>query len=155
MLSNFYGSQVTTWGYPEGYRSNFPLLSVGYLSGEDYVPAPSGKPIKRWVVNGAFNRGNSGGPLINIESGKVIGVVSSKLSPIPLYLKNALEDLKQSRNGVQQTVTMPDGSKVRMSTAQVAALVLQHLKNQIQLVIGHAVLVEDIRTFLKDNGIDP
>ena len=149
------GSQVVTWGYPEGYSSNSPLLSVGYLSGTNHVTAPSRKPIERWVVNGAFNCGNSGGPLIDVNSGKVIGVVSSKLAPMPKYIEEALEALKQNNAITVFTRTKPDGSKERMSTAQVAAEVLQHLRNQTQLVIGHTVLVEDIRTFLKDNGIDP
>lgn len=149
------GSQVTTWGYPRGYQSNFPLLSVGYLSGEDHVQTSSGKLIKRWVVNGAFNLGNSGGPLIHVESGKVIGVVSSKLAPIPTYIEDALEAMKHNNAITVFTRTMSDGSKVRMSTAQVAAEVLQHLRSQTQLVIGHAVETRDIRAFLKANGIDP
>lgn len=149
------GSQVAIWGYPEGYLSNLPLLSVGYLSGEDHVPTSSGKSIKRLVVNGAFNRGNSGGPLIHVETVKVIGVVSSKLAPMPKYIEKALEALKKNKSIKVFTRTMPDGSKEPMSTAQVAAEVLQHLRNQTQLVIGHTVLVGDIRTFLKANGIDP
>ena len=149
------GSQVAIWGYPEGYNSASPLLSVGYLSGADYVPAPSGKLKKRWVVNGAFNRGNSGGPLIHVESGKVIGVVSSKLAPMPEYIEKVLEALKQSKNITQFNVTMSDGSQKRMSTAQVVEEVLQYLRSQTQLVIGHTVLVGDIRTFLKANGVDP
>lgn len=149
------GSQVAIWGYPEGYRSNLPLLSVGYLSGEDHVPTPSGKLIKRLVVNGAFNCGNSGGPLIHVESGKVIGIVSSKLAPMPEYIEKVLIALKQDKTITVFEQTRPDGSKVHMSTAQVVEEVLQYLRSQIQLVIGHAVPVEDMRTFLKDNGIDP
>lgn len=149
------GSQVAIWGYPEGYSSNFPLLSVGYLSGTDHVPAQSGELIKRWVVNGAINRGNSGGPLIHVESGKVIGVISSKLAPMPKYIEEALEALKQNKAITVFTRTHPDGSKERMSTAQVAAEVLQHLRNQTQLVIGHIVHIEDLRNFLKDNSLNP
>ena len=63
------GTQVSTWGYPGGYFGLFPMLSVGYLAGIDAFQAKSGKIIKQWVVNAAFNGGNSGGPLIHIESG--------------------------------------------------------------------------------------
>ncbi len=63
------GLQVSTWGYPEGYRGSAPLLMSGYLSGIE----ADDKRIPRWVVNAAINNGNSGGPLLEIEKGKVIG----------------------------------------------------------------------------------
>ena len=83
------GAQVTTWGFPGGYDGLSPLLSVGYLSGVQEFKAPSGTTIHRWVVNAAFNGGNSGGPLLSVEDGRVIGVVSSKLAPLPPSLAQA------------------------------------------------------------------
>lgn len=74
------GTQVTTWGYPGGYFGRAPMLSVGYLSGLDARKHDSGKIVSQWVVNAAFNSGNSGGPLLQLESGEVIGVVSSSPS---------------------------------------------------------------------------
>ena len=35
------GSQVSTWGYPEGYNGLEPLLRSGYVSGTDNVQGPS------------------------------------------------------------------------------------------------------------------
>lgn len=58
------GTQVSTWGFPGGYTGRYPMLSVGYLSGQDVIKTDSGKVIGRLVVNAAFNSGNSGGPLI-------------------------------------------------------------------------------------------
>ena len=55
------GSQVSTWGYPGGYYGLSPLLSVGYLSGIDAIQKPSGLIVRQWIVNAAFNGGNSGG----------------------------------------------------------------------------------------------
>ena len=69
------GDHVATWGFPSGYRGLKPLLTVGYLSGEDR-PGPENTPWQ-WVINAAFNRGNSGGPVIRLEDSSVIGVVSS------------------------------------------------------------------------------
>jgi S1-C subfamily serine protease len=149
------GTQVSTWGYPGGYSGAVPLLSVGYLAGLEAGKAPSGRVIRRWVVNAAFNRGNSGGPLVLIETGEVIGVVSSKLAPISPTAKSALDALEKQQSGFTYGATRPDGSKFTMSEGQVIGLVLNELRNQVQLVIGKAVLVDDVRNFLKAQGVEP
>jgi len=75
------GKMVSTWGFPLGYNGPAPLLSVGYLAGFQERNSTSG-PIKHLVVNGAFNPGNSGGPLFLSGSNEVIGIVVSKHAPI-------------------------------------------------------------------------
>lgn len=149
------GSQVSTWGYPDGYSGLEPLLSSGYVSGTDNVQGPSGKRVKRIVVNAAFNSGNSGGPLVDIESKRVIGVVVSKLAPLPEYIEKALKALKEAKFGLMFTKTKEDGTKEEISEAQVTEEILQYLRSQTQLVIGHAVLPTDLRAFLKANKVDP
>jgi S1-C subfamily serine protease len=113
------GSQVSTWGFPAGYTGLAPLLSSGYLSGLDAQQSPAGKRIPRWVVNAAFNGGNSGGPLLELEGGTVIGVVSSKLAPMPPHIEQALAALKSSKSITQFVRTHPDGTKEDVSTANV------------------------------------
>ena len=71
------GTSVNTWGFPLTYNGPAPLLSVGYVAG--YVKdGENGKEVKHIVVNGAFNPGNSGGPLFRANDNKVIGVVVAK-----------------------------------------------------------------------------
>lgn len=149
------GAQVTTWGYPSGYKGLVPLLSVGYLSGVETIKSDSGKLINRWVVNAAFNRGNSGGPLIHIEDGTVIGIVVSKLAPIPPYIESALEALKNQKQGFTYTKTSTDGRTGKVSEGQIIADILDYLRSQTQLVVGYAVLLEDLRKFLREKGIEP
>ncbi len=149
------GSQVSTWGYPAGYSGLAPLLSSGYLSGTDNIVGLSGKPVTRLVVNAAFNLGNSGGPLVEIDGNRVIGVVATKLAPLPPYIEIALKALKAAKYGLMFTKTKEDGTKEQVSEAQVTEEILQYLRSQTQLVIGHAVLVRDLRNFLKANGLDP
>ena len=55
------GAQVSSWGFPSGYSGGVALLTVGHLAG--VVPDPNPPSIRRWVVNAAINKGNSGGPL--------------------------------------------------------------------------------------------
>jgi hypothetical protein len=42
-----------------------------------------------------------------------------------------------------------------VSEAQLVGMVLNELRRQVQLVIGKAVLLEDIKAFLTSNKIDP
>lgn len=149
------GSQVSTWGFPEGYGGRAPLLSAGYLSGIQGFRSSSSAVIQRWVVNAAFNSGNSGGPLVNIEDGTVIGVVSSKLAPMPPDVESAIDALTNQKSGFQYTATRPDGTTFNVSEGQVVATVLQHLRRQTQLVIGHAVNLQDLRKFLQAQGVTP
>lgn len=67
------GTQVCTWGFPGGYTGMVPLLSAGCLSGVQWDILRNGVRRPMWVVNAAFNGGNSGGPLVDVESGGVIG----------------------------------------------------------------------------------
>lgn len=88
------GTQVSTWGFPGGYTGLSSMLSIGYLAGVDSHKTKSGQIIQQWVVNAAFNVGNSGGPLLLIETGEVIGVVSSKIAPISQESKTILKALE-------------------------------------------------------------
>ncbi len=56
------GTSVSTWGYPFLFNGYYPLLSVGYVAG--YRKVQKG-------VNGAFNPGNSRGPLLVAQDNKV------------------------------------------------------------------------------------
>ncbi|MGU7780474.1 S1 family peptidase [Burkholderia sp. PU8-34] len=149
------GSLVTTWGFPGGYGGVDPIVSVGYFSGSDLAPTPSGKQVKQWVVNAAFNHGNSGGPLIDAETGAVIGVVDNKIVPLSSSTLAALNAMSNNKFGMMYAGTQPDGKTVQISEAQVAAQVLFDLASQVQLVIGRAVPSTTVRDFLKAHGIDP
>jgi S1-C subfamily serine protease len=149
------GTQVSTWGFPAGYPGREPLLSVGYLAGTVPVKsAKDGKVIQQWVVNAAFNGGNSGGPLLDIETGEVIGVVASKLAPISPTAASALGALKGQQSGFIYQATRPDGSKFNMSEGHVIESVLEELRNQIQLVIGMAVRADELMKFLQSQHLE-
>jgi len=149
------GTPVVTWGFPAGYNGLIPLLAVGYLAGIDRLPTQSGLTPPRWVINAAFNGGNSGGPVLSQEDGSVIGVVSSKLAPIPLYIESALAALANQKSGFTYTRTLASGKTETISEGQVVAEVLTYLRSQTQLVLGHAVTSQDLVAFLKKEGITP
>lgn len=131
------------------------MLSAGILSGQDGVQTASGKIIAQFVVNAAFNSGNSGGPLIHIESGEVIGVVVSKLAQISPSTMSALKALQTTSSGFTYNVTAPNGTTSQLVEGQVIAMVLDDLRKQVQLVIGRAGMIGDLRAFLTANNITP
>jgi hypothetical protein len=106
-------------------------------------------------VNAAFNSGNSGGPLVDVETGDVIGIVDSKLAPISPQTASALNALQSQISGMVYQATGPDGKQTSVSEAQVVALILNELRQQTQLVIGMAVLPTDLKKFLKAQNVDP
>lgn len=149
------GAQVSTWGYPGGYDGLQPLLSVGYLSGTQEFSVASRPSVRRWVINAAFNGGNSGGPVLSVEDGRVIGVVSSKLAPLPESIAQILNVLSAQRAILQYERVNADGTKTSLSEGQIVAEVLNYLRSQVQLVIGYSVTTQDLSEFLTVNGIAP
>ncbi len=149
------GTPVVTWGFPAGYNGLMPLLTVGYLAGVDRVQTQTVLTPLRWVINAAFNGGNSGGPVLSQEDGSVIGVVSSKLAPIPPYIESALAALANQKSGFTYTRTLLSGKTETVSEGQVVAEVLTYLRSQTQLVLGHAVTAQDLMVFLNKEGVAP
>lgn len=148
------GTQVSTWGFPGGYPGTLPMLSTGVLSAVINQHVASDRNIQQWVVNAAFNSGNSGGPLLHIETGHVIGVVSSKLAPISPMSVAMLDALEKNRSGFTYSGQSPNGP-VHLNETQIIARIIQELRSQVQLVIGMAVFLDDLRAFLEKNNIEP
>lgn len=144
------GTQVSTYGFPFGYTGLPPMLTVGYLSAVENING-----VARWVINAAFNSGNSGGPVLRLEDGAVMGVVASKLAPLPPAIKSILEALSNQKSGFQYPVTYPDGRRENFSEGQLVGAVLEFLRSQTQLVVGHAVMLNNLRDFLTCQGITP
>ena len=149
------GSEISLWGFPSGYIVVSPILSVGYLSGIDGVLTKSKKLRAQWIINAAINHGNSGGPVVLVETGEVIGIADNKVAPLSDTAISALSALQAEHSGFMYTAKKADGTTQNLSEGQVIAMVLEELRQQIQLVIGHAVILGDIRSFLKESGIDP
>lgn len=147
------GSQVSTWGYPLGHSGPSPLLSVGYLSGFSKEQTNSG-PVKQLVVNGAFNDGNSGGPLFMPNEDDVIGIVVAKHAPFTPFQRQALQILAEKESGFQFEATDPQGNTQNISQAQIIANLMQRFVSLTQVMIGYAVDASELADLCNEIGIN-
>ncbi len=149
------GMQVSSWGFPSGYFGLTPMLSVGYLAGTDTNQIGPGKIVRQWVVNGQFNGGNTGGPLIATETGEVFGVMTTKLAPLTVDTTAMIRALENSTAGPAYAGTTSDGKQVTVTEGQLVGKVVNELRRQVQLVVGKAAMHDDLVAFLKANNIEP
>lgn len=148
------GERVHTWGFPLAYNGPSPILSVGFLAGFNPFQRTTASPIvKHYVVNGAFNPGNSGGPLIAGVEDAIIGVVVSKHAPISEWHLSALEALKNQRSGFQYTATDAAGKTHTFSEGQLVGDLLQYFREITQVVIGEAIAADELIKFLDSNSL--
>jgi S1-C subfamily serine protease len=146
------GKAVTTWGFPLIYNGPAPLLSVGYVAGY-YAAQIDGKAVRHVVVNGAFNPGNSGGPLFVTGDNKVVGVVVWKEVAFSGQVGVAIDGFHHPRLSTGGTFSekQPDGTSRGISDQEVIARVLEEFYNKIQVDIGEAVSVSELRKFLHEH----
>jgi hypothetical protein len=148
------GTVVSTWGYPLLYNGTTPLLSVGYVSG--YRDDTSGgRSVKHIVVNGAFNHGNSGGPLLIAQQNEVIGIVVLTFHFYPPEVKQIIDALSKIDFGVMLgQARNPDGSIKQVSESQVTAMVLEEFYQKTQVMIGEAIAVSELAAMIKEHASD-
>ena len=148
------GTQVVTWGYPFAYTGTSPLLSVGYVAGYRNA-TENGKTVKHIVVNGAFNHGNSGGPLLVSRQNLVVGIVVLTFHFYPPQTRQIIDALNaNSGTEVVFTSRLPDGTTKNFVESQLTAAVLDEFYNKTQIDIGEAIAVSELRDFIKERSAE-
>ncbi len=56
---------------------------------------------------------------------------------------------------MQHNCLSANGNIVSVTEGQLVEEILSYLRSQTQLVIGHAVMLDDLRSFLTEQGIQP
>ena len=146
------GTTVSTWGYPFLYNHTTPLLSVGYISGFR-TDQSNGGSVKHIIVNGAFNHGNSGGPLFVARNKEVIGVVVLTFHFYPPEVRQIIDAMAKMNSGFMiGNMTGPDGKVQPLSEAQFTAMVLDEFYQKTQVMIGEAVAASEVASFIREHG---
>jgi S1-C subfamily serine protease len=145
------GTTVSTWGYPLMYNDTSPLLSVGYVAGFRRENK-NGANVKHLIVNGAFNHGNSGGPLLMAGGTKVVGIVVATYHFFPEYVGKVIDDLQKPRGGIYSGFSRTDanGTKTDLSDSQVVGAMLQEFYYRTQVMIGEAISVSELQTLISE-----
>jgi hypothetical protein len=103
-------------------------------------------------VNGAFNPGNSGGPLLIAQDNRVIGVVVLTYNFYAPGLRRLIDQLSAQKRGLQWTLTQPDGRTRDVSEAQITAAILDEFYAKTQVMIGDAVAASELAAMLKEHA---
>lgn len=153
-------TEVETWGYPLRYEGSAPILSRGYVAGytegRDEQNEIKNPPVRHLIVNGALNPGNSGGPLIDRSTGKVIGVVVEKWRLFSPFVELAITALQHSPTGTGSAMsyTDPSGKTVRLMNEQITAAALKEVYDKSQVMVGEAISVSELNAFIKEKKKD-
>lgn len=153
-------TEVVTWGYPLRYQLPAPILSRGYVAGyrmeTRQVNGQQGRPVSHIIINGALNPGNSGGPLIDRTTGKVIGIVVEKWTLYSPLVETVIFGLQHPAVSMRGTFSRTDanGQTVDISNEEATAAALQELYQKSQVVVGEAISVSELNAFIKDKRKD-
>lgn len=127
---------------------------MGYVSGFR-TDESHGKPVKHIVVNGAFNHGNSGGPLFVARSREVIGVVVLTFHFYPPQVKQLIDGLSKTESGlILATHKRPDGQTESLSEAQITAIVLDEFYQKTQVMIGEAIAASEVALLMTEHAAE-
>lgn len=157
---------VSTFGFPLSFNGPPPILSVGYVAGYREVNVdnfgaedPTGKSshsVRHIIVNGAFNPGNSGGPVFLTGSDRVVGIVVWKHRILSNVISTAIDGFRHASIATQGTFsrTLPDGSVKSVTDQEVLAQALEEFYNDTQVMIGEAISASELRAFLAEHTAD-
>ena len=144
------GERVLFFGFPFG--SKHMTSHVGYVSADYWN---NGTHV--FQIDGSINPGNSGGPLIQIESGIVMGIVTrtetgleKDFDELVLAVQTNARALEQSKQGARMIIGGVDPVQATQVTMSILARLSMNLKRSANVGIGFVFSSEHIL----DTGIE-
>lgn len=133
------GRQVAYLGYPFG--SSSLVVSTGYVSSLE--AKPSGVVVLR--IDGSVNRGNSGGPVIDLATGQVIALIARAETGFVMQhfreLQEALASNIQLLEKTQAVIQVGGIDPIQVSRATMVAIaqVTHLIERSANVGIGYAM----------------
>ncbi len=154
-----------TFGGTESIRIGDPVAVMGFPFGKDHISMHCGhisavykkRTVKVIEVDASINNGNSGGPLIHLNSGKIIGIVTRKLTGLSDQFKELRCTLDQN---IEMINNAGSGGKVYFSgidplaaisaTQEQMKITLAEIERSANVAIGIAFDIHDLSTDIED-----
>lgn len=138
------GEQVLFCGYPFGLDNH--TTHIGILS-SIFIRQTDIKGIEQNVlqIDGSINKGNSGGPLLDIKSKKVIGVISTREGRLTC-------NLEKVKNYISEQLSKSGGSVYIQGVNPIPVILdlIEVLDRNISVGIGHAISSKYVLNYLKE-----
>ena len=144
------GDEVLFMGYPVGGKMCLAHRGMISFKGRiefKYLPAP----VDSFALDGSVNRGNSGGPVLSVRKGTVVGIVNAKLGDLSEKLyefrrgRDILKKLGMSVS-VEFGVVEIDGRQVGGSDqGDVSAEIVDFLSLYTNAGVGYALSADYAR----------
>lgn len=132
------GREVVWCGFP--LDAWVYAFHKGMVSFKGQLPLPYAGTVDALQLDGTINRGNSGGPILDPEDGRVVGIVSSGMGGINEALTKLLP---AGRRGARVVIAGVD-------PVESLALVVQQMERQLQLGIGYGISVDYLSQLRRD-----
>jgi len=127
------GEDALVFGFPLGN----PVLTVGKgMVAAKTTRSPSDTQLLK--LDASINKGNSGGPVVRISTGKVIGLASLK--------EGSLQERLQKLMREKPTASFSIGGN---DPIELIKFIVQDMETNLQLGLGYAVASEHLRALLE------
>lgn len=146
------GRRVAYLGFPFGTDSI--VVSNGYVSSVEQV-----RDVDRIRVDGSINRGNSGGPLLDVERESVVAVVTRAETG---YVKQQMDQLQKALNDNVALLRSQAGTTIQigavdvmgaLQASQVAmANLASHIERSANVGIGYGFGINRLANLLARGG---
>jgi S1-C subfamily serine protease len=138
------GSDVYFCGYP--LSSSHLTTHKGMVSAMYTSEGPFNRTVRKVIqIDGAINKGNSGGPLFDLATQKVIGMISTREGGI----SKELDELRQYITNLKKNNT--NGFYIEgVDPLPVMASLINTIDTYISVGIGHAISLEYAMLHLKE-----
>ena len=139
-----------------------PVAFFGYQFGAGHLSMHSGiisarftKDLVKYIqIDGSVNQGNSGGPLINVETGEVIGIVTRSAKGLTKMFNELMESFDgniRALEGVQGMIGLGTVDPIRalMVSQEQMKRISKEIKRSANVGIGYAFDLLEVRRFFE------
>ncbi len=134
------GKEVLWCGFPiDSFLLSFHKGMISYVG---QIPAPGAGAPQGLQLDGTMNRGNSGGPIVDPENGRVVGILTTSLGSLHESLR---EQIKGAEASEDMWGAIVDNGKI-FSPVRMLVEIVRDMERLIQLGVCYGISVDYLGT---------